>query len=107
MAPIQTILTILILPLALVDAAKHKTTLKKTTTKTTTKSTTKPPTTPYIIITTTTTAAIATTTAASTTRDERLQVLYGQCGIVAWNGPTLCSSPYTCVTLNPYIAQCL
>ncbi|KAL7944121.1 glycoside hydrolase family 61 protein [Trichoderma barbatum] len=35
------------------------------------------------------------------------QTLYGQCGGSGYNGPTICASPATCTTLNPYYAQCV
>ncbi|KAK6347551.1 hypothetical protein TWF718_005390 [Orbilia javanica] len=40
------------------------------------------------------------------------QTLWGQCGGIAWTGPTICSpyystTPITCTTYNPYYAQCI
>ncbi|KAF3313566.1 hypothetical protein TWF173_005858 [Orbilia oligospora] len=40
------------------------------------------------------------------------QTLWGQCGGIAWTGPTTCSpyysnTPVKCTTYNPYYAQCI
>ncbi|KAF8169008.1 glycosyl hydrolase family 61-domain-containing protein [Mycena galopus ATCC 62051] len=68
------------------------TTAKSTTTTTATKSTTT---------TTTTSAPASTTTAAGTVPH------YGQCGGSTYSGPTVCVSPYTCVSSSAYYSQCL
>ncbi|UKZ78294.1 Endoglucanase-5 [Trichoderma virens FT-333] len=35
------------------------------------------------------------------------QTLYGQCGGIGWAGPTVCQTPATCKTQNPWYSQCL
>ncbi|KZS89991.1 cellobiohydrolaseII [Sistotremastrum niveocremeum HHB9708] len=32
---------------------------------------------------------------------------WGQCGGIGWNGPTTCTSGWTCTYSNPYYSQCL
>lgn len=36
-----------------------------------------------------------------------VQTAYGQCGGQNYNGPTQCTSGWTCVYSNPYYSQCL
>lgn len=71
------------------------TTSKTSSTKTTSHTTTTP-----------TTSRITTTT-RTTTATGAAQTHWGQCGGQGYNGPTVCASPYTCQTQNPYYSQCL
>ncbi|KAF9466170.1 hypothetical protein BDZ94DRAFT_1252268 [Collybia nuda] len=32
---------------------------------------------------------------------------WGQCGGIAWTGPTICPPGYDCIVLNDYQSQCL
>ncbi|EPS39923.1 hypothetical protein H072_6327 [Dactylellina haptotyla CBS 200.50] len=84
-----------------------------TTTSTTTTTTTTSRTT-----TTTTTTSRTTTTTSTTSRTTTMvittgvppgpgQTKWGQCGGIGWTGPSSCSAPAACSTLNPYYAQCL
>ncbi|RDB25220.1 putative acetylxylan esterase A [Hypsizygus marmoreus] len=66
--------------------------------------TTLPPTTtPTGIPTTTPNPPVTTTTAAPGPQ----QTHWGQCGGTGWAGPTVCASPYTCVSSNQWYSQCL
>jgi hypothetical protein len=59
------------------------------------------------------TSHIMTTSAPSSTHTTTAggsggsQTEYGQCGGIGWSGPTACSAPAACTSLNPYYSQCL
>ncbi|KAK6532141.1 hypothetical protein TWF694_003301 [Orbilia ellipsospora] len=89
-----------------------RTTTPVTTTVTTTKSTTtstRTTTTPISTTKSTTTTSKTTTPIITTTTGGTgpVQSKYAQCGGLGWTGGTVCASPATCSTLNPYYAQCL
>lgn len=50
--------------------------------------------------------AITLAAAAGTAAAASVQSAYGQCGGQGWTGATSCVSGYSCVSQNPYYAQC-
>ncbi|KAJ6119140.1 hypothetical protein N7523_003420 [Penicillium sp. IBT 18751x] len=58
---------------------------------------------------TTTMTAKSTTSTTSTggATGTGLAQHWGQCGGQGWTGSSVCASPYTCQSLNPYYSQCL
>lgn len=72
------------------SSSSSRTSSTKTSSSTTSKSTT------------TSTSKTTTTTPSAPS-----QTHWGQCGGQGWTGPTVCASPYTCQTQNPWYSQCL
>ena len=56
--------------------------------------------------TTSPTTTHTTTTTTTTPAPGPSQAHWSQCGGIGWTGPTACSQPYACSTLNPYYYQC-
>lgn len=57
--------------------------------------------------TTTTAKSITSTTSTGGATGTGLAQHWSQCGGQGWTGASVCTSPYTCQSLNPYYSQCL
>lgn len=57
--------------------------------------------------TTTIVNSITSTTTTASATSTGLAQHWGQCGGQGWTGPSVCASPYTCQSVNPYYSQCL